>query len=117
MKICKLKEDNYEENLLFLTVLVYFILTSIGSAGEIKVYDANDQFLGILLDSSVYATTVFIPSLGVVTEITNHRSGGSGATRILGSTEMASNSAAPIKWFFRTLVVRARRTLMLDIRH
>lgn len=48
--------------------------TSLSSAGEIKVYDANDQFLGILLNSSVYATTIFIPSLGVITEITNHPS-------------------------------------------
>jgi len=59
-----------------LILLAYLLLASTGSAGEVKVYDTNDQFLGILLDSSVYYTTVYIPSLNVVTEITNHPSVG-----------------------------------------
>ena len=66
-----------KKSVFFLTIMAIFFLVSRSSAGEIKVYDANEQFLGILLDSSVYNTTVFIPSLGVVTEITNHPSVGS----------------------------------------
>lgn len=66
-----------KKSVLLIVIMANFFLLSTSSAGEIRVYDAKDQFLGILLDSSVYNTTVFIPSLGVVTEITNHPSVGS----------------------------------------
>ena len=59
--------------MILLTLLVFLLLTSICSAGEIKVYDADDQYLGILLSTSVYETTIFIPALGVSAHVTNHQ--------------------------------------------
>lgn len=50
-------------------VIVFLFFCSISIAGEIKVYDADGQYLGNLLGASVYEIDIYIPSLKVSTEI------------------------------------------------
>lgn len=60
------------KKLIVLIVSIWFLIPPMVSGGEIRVYDDNDQFLGILLGESFKhspAYIIFIPSLNVVTVI------------------------------------------------